>query len=61
MFIDSRWWWWWTGSSQQVTQVLAVLQVTHNGIEIPEQSSGSELFFFFWTTIKTKFNENETK
>jgi hypothetical protein len=25
-----------------------------NGIEIPEQSSGSELFFFFWTTIKTK-------
>jgi hypothetical protein len=31
------------------------------GIEIPEQSSGSELFFFFWTTIKQNLDENETK
>jgi hypothetical protein len=31
------------------------------GIKIPEQSSGSELFFFFWTTIKTKLNEDENK
>jgi hypothetical protein len=35
---------------------------TANGIKIPEQSSGSELFFFFWKTNKsTKLNENENK
>jgi hypothetical protein len=31
-----------------------VIFFTAYGIEIPEQGLGSELFFFFWTTIKTK-------
>ncbi len=37
-------------------------QVTINRIEIPEQGSGSELFFLFSNNNqKTKLNENEAK
>jgi hypothetical protein len=42
---------------QRVTQVLLLLY----GIEIPEQSSGSELFFFFEQQSKQNSNENEAK
>ncbi len=44
---------------EQVTQVLVVLQViffTAYGIKIPEQGSGSELFFFF-----SNNNQNKTQ
>ncbi len=39
---------------EQVTQVIFFTGNAGNGIEIPEQGSGSELFFFFWTAIKTE-------
>jgi hypothetical protein len=35
-----------------------VIFFTAYGIEIPEQGSGSELFFFFSNNNQTKLNEN---